>query len=126
MPYANKEDERAYRKKYYMLNKEKMKKRANKHYKDNIEQHKKSSKEYRKTDIGKEVVRKSRIATSTERKKTAEISIEKKTYYKRWDYAEDYILLTMKENKNTWREIATQLNRSIKGVEARYIKLQNK
>ena len=126
MPYANKEDERVYRKKYYALNKKKIKDRANKHYNQNKEQHKKSSAEYRETDIGKSVVAESRDKVKNERKQTTEISIAKNTYYKRWNYAEDYILVTMKENKNTWKEISTQLDRSLKSVEARYKKLQNK
>lgn len=126
MPYADREDERAYRKKYYKLNKDKMKKRAKDHYEAHTEQHKKTSAEYRKTDAGKEVIKNSRASEKLERKKSTEQSIENKTYYKRWDYAEDFILLTMKENKNSWKEIATQLQRSLKSVEARYVKLMAK
>lgn len=123
MPFANREDERAYRKEYYKLNKEKMKDRAKKHYYDNIEQHKKVYGEYRKTDEGKETIRLGRANEKLERLKTTEEAIANNTHYKKWCNQEDALLLQLKDNKTSWKEIAKQLNRSIKGAEARYRKL---
>lgn len=82
MPFASKDDERAYRKEYYKLNKEKMKKRAKKHYYDNIEQHKKVYKEYRATDDGKETIKLGRANEKLERLKSTEKAIAKNTHYK--------------------------------------------
>lgn len=123
MPFANKEDERAYRKEYYKLNKEKIKKRANKHYYDNIEHHKKVYKEYRTTDNGKETIKLGRANEKLERLKSTEKAIAKNTHYKKWCNTEDALLLQMKENKASWKNISEALSRSLKSVEARYVKL---
>ena len=123
MPFANKEDERVYRKKYYKLHKEKIKESASNHYYNNKEHHKKQYKEYRGTDAGKETVRLGRKNEKLERLKSAEQAIDKNIHYSKWSNVEDMQLLELKENKTSWKKIAETLNRSIKGAEARYYKL---
>ena len=122
MPYANKEEERAYKKEYYRLNKEKLKERAKQHYYDNLEHHKEVYGKYRKTDDGKETIKIGRENEKLERLKTTELSIAKNTYYKKWCNEEDALLLELKEKKSSWKEISKRLGRSIKSVEARYRK----
>ena len=126
MPFKNKEDEKKYKKKYYEKNKKQFRNKANEYYKNNKEKVKEDTTNYRKSDVGKSVYKKSRVQVKVRRVVSVENAILNENYGRKWDLMEVIKLLELREKGNTMTIIAKKLNRSIKGVEAKYYKEINK
>jgi len=116
-----------YHSKYYLANKEKIKAKSKKNYAINKEARKKQTMGYRETEGYKAIKKQCDKRIHKQRKKSSIVSEEAGVLGTRYTEEEDATIILYKEKyKTVYREIATMLNRSMKGVEYRYNLLRKK